>query len=202
MPICPDNKFAFIHIPKCGGTTIERHFKIMGKGNFYGDNSQINGMTFSPQHYTYKMLNEKVNLSDYYTFSFVRNPYDRIISEYFWNQNKSFGRIKKSDDYKDFIFWFKNYYKNINADHKLPQYKFICDDEDKILVDTLGRVENFEEDFLNIIFKITNEKPELEFKKPNNKTEKFRKPFLTDEVINAVNQIYQKDFEIFNYPMM
>jgi hypothetical protein len=202
MPICPHNKFAFIHIPKCGGTTIERHFKIMGKGNFYGDNSQINGMTFSPQHYTYKMLNDKVNLSNYYTFSFVRNPYDRVISEYFWNQNKSVGKIKKSEDYKDFIFWFKSFYKNINSDHKLPQYKFICDDEDNILVDTLGRVENFKEDFLNIIFKITKEKSESKFEKPNYKTEKFRESYLTDEVVSVINEIYQKDFEIFNYKMM
>lgn len=202
MPIDKKKKFAFVHIPKCAGTFVEDYFDIKRSENFYGINSIINGLQFSPQHYTYDMINSKVNLSDYFTFSFVRNPYDRVVSEYFWNQKISVGKIKISDKVEDFISWFDQHYSKINSDHKLPQYKFICDSEDNVLVQKLGRVESFEQDFREIVSKIRNEKCEEDFKKDESKTKKFKDLYIQGHVIEKINQIYEKDFQLFDYKMI
>jgi chondroitin 4-sulfotransferase 11 len=202
MPIDKKKKFAFVHIPKCAGTFVENYFNLKRLENFYGVDSLIKGMMFSPQHYTFSMLNEKVDLTDYYTFSFVRDPYDRVVSEYFWNQNKSSGKIKRSELVEDFVVWFDGYYSKINSDHKLQQHKFICDENGKILVNKLGRVENFEQDFREIVSKISGVKCEEKFFKDTSKTTQYRSSYMKGKIVEQINEIYKKDFELFDYDMI
>ena len=73
----------FIHITKCAGTFIEN----MAKQN------NINWGRFHPEYYNWKkdnkwwhtcfdLIDEKVK-NKYDWFMVVRNPYDRILSEYY-----------------------------------------------------------------------------------------------------------------------
>jgi hypothetical protein len=83
MPIF-NNKITFIHIPKCGGTSIEKF--LVDKGyNMSIFNSTgsifINGHT--PQHCTYKELKE-LNLVTNKIFTIIRPEIERVVSEYFY----------------------------------------------------------------------------------------------------------------------
>lgn len=85
MPISYTYNTVFIHIPKCGGTTIE---KILGtctpKELFDYGHRLDKSLDKSLQHLTYLELKEnlKINWVDFYSFSVVRNPYSRAVSEY------------------------------------------------------------------------------------------------------------------------
>ena len=90
------HKFIFIHIPKCGGTSVEQTLlknegipeeRIL-KWNLTHDEQQKFRLWYKygnvdVQHRKidqYKTENEK----KYFTFTFVRNPWERFLSEYFY----------------------------------------------------------------------------------------------------------------------
>ena len=80
MPYNDKKKIIFLHIPKTGGTTIERLFNI----NLF--HSSRPDERPSLQHLTCNMLCEKMGKSkydSYYKFTFIRNPWARILSTYF-----------------------------------------------------------------------------------------------------------------------
>jgi len=91
-----ENKFIFIHIPKTGGQTIKTTLKKNVKNDF--NHRECNTLDYailsndctvknkttmfrSPRHFT---LNNIKNTypSNYYRFTFTRNPYDRFYSTY------------------------------------------------------------------------------------------------------------------------
>ena len=59
-------RFVFVHIPKTGGQSIEKSF-------------QWKGLRHRPFEY---YENKVVNLKEYFKFTFVRNPFDRLVSSY------------------------------------------------------------------------------------------------------------------------
>ena len=71
-------KCIFIHIPKCGGTTVERYFAKLGIPGAARYSCWPIGALRKQN------LAKAINLyPDYFTFTFVRNPFDRFISYYF-----------------------------------------------------------------------------------------------------------------------
>ena len=74
-------KYIFIHIPKNGGTSIENKLdkiKLISK-KFY-DNVPI-------QHLTLPYIKNNLKLKNYdklIKFTIVRNPYKRLLSDYYW----------------------------------------------------------------------------------------------------------------------
>ena len=91
MPILHSAKIIFVHIPKTGGGSIEKSLGIYGSdnnGNLTPDLSILYGKYKNKflQHLTISEIKER-NIKDFESYkkiSFVRNPYDKIISEYLW----------------------------------------------------------------------------------------------------------------------
>lgn len=91
MPVfTKDNKnFLFIHVPKTGGTSIEKVFFQSGWNLSYidfGGQGSLNHLRLcSPQHMHKEMLQSIFNLDKFdEIFMIVRNPYNRLRSEYCW----------------------------------------------------------------------------------------------------------------------
>ena len=69
-------KLIFIHIPKTGGSFIERKMRLLNE-RFFNDHKIFGG------HTTIEKFKKKLGVdSSYKCFSVVRNPYNRIISAY------------------------------------------------------------------------------------------------------------------------
>lgn len=119
----------FIHIPKCGGTTVEVYLRDCGWreeyfiGNIY--KSGLTSIRVSPQHMHASILEDlfdEHNLD--FSVALVRHPFDRIKSEYYW-------RLKRAETYAAPEDWidevFRECEKNPSCfdNHIRPQSDFL-----------------------------------------------------------------------------
>jgi hypothetical protein len=144
----------------------------------------------------------KSEYDNYFKFTLVRNPWDRILSFYL---NKihgkdvlsgNFGTYPDFSDCKTFrdailVLTTKNI-EDCNYHYRLQTKSFPSDN-----IDFIGRCENFQEDFNTICDKIGIPKQKL----PHlNKTKhKSYTEYYDDETKQIVAEKYAKDIEYFGY---
>ena len=230
MPILHSAKIIFVHIPKTGGGSIEKSLGIYGSdnnGNLTPDLSILYGKYKNKflQHLTISEIKER-NIKDFESYkkiSFVRNPYDKIISEYLW-RIQMYGKRKL--EFKEFLLeeviprkhninkFVKNFYKDeslipfLDA-HYVNQTNYLY--QNKILaIDEIGKFENFENDFKRIFNKkLTNtkiHKSKINYtyyltKKllPNFLANKMYRKYYNHETKEIIKNEYSEDLKVFNY---
>lgn len=196
------NKCLYIHIPKCAGTSIEN--VLYGKPLIRFD---VENKLWI-QHVTMKELVEyyfsEEEIESLFTFSIVRNPFDRFVSSYNWLCSVE-GVSKTKETFRDFVFARnefeflvgekyrhkkRNYYH-----HLLPQIEFLERDGD-IVVDYVGRFENLQEDWKKISQNIGVGVvlPCLNKEKHDHYSSYFDK-----ETRAVVEKRYKRDLEYFGY---
>ena len=92
------NKLIFIHIPRTAGSTIENFLwkqedeikrtnrnLWMGFISKYGNEFQTGGLQHLTADHVTKIYPKE--MSEYFTFAFVRNPFTRIVSQYLYTIN-------------------------------------------------------------------------------------------------------------------
>jgi hypothetical protein len=72
MRIVDSERVLFVHIPKTGGRTLENVLESSG--------FEVRRFKGSRHHTLGTILAEEPELGDYWTFGFVRNPWDRMLS--------------------------------------------------------------------------------------------------------------------------
>lgn len=99
----------FIHIPKTGGTSVEHYLSEkyslpLNHKNLYGiiQNNEYININSSLQHLSFKEIikNKKyfnLDLKNLKIFTIVRNPYDRIISQLFFDGFLKINDTKKKN---------------------------------------------------------------------------------------------------------
>lgn len=193
-------KCIFIHIPKCAGTSVEQFLKDNNQNeiDFLGTykNRSLHHLT----SYELLMILRKKIFSKYYRFSIVRNPYERLLSEYYWTPingigYKSGGSKKTFLDYVAKVVRQKDFFSNIYNDHFMPQYNYLFY-KNKLLINNIFKYESLELviPYLRKKFSIIRDFPML-----NKRGENIEKEDWTIEEKELIYNIYQKDFIFFNY---
>jgi chondroitin 4-sulfotransferase 11 len=199
-------QYIFVHIPKTAGintinylkrrkdtnpVTIIRHIPV-----YIGNNIDVKKLS---------IMSKNINFNTSYLFTFVRNPYTRVISAYNYLFNggvktsfdlsyqKTIKTYQKSHDknenFLSFLMDIETHKKTIV--HLVPQYEYITQN-DVILVNFVGKFENYEND-MKILF------PEYENNNIMlNKSEQIIKE-ITSEAKKIIYNAYKKDFELFEY---
>ena len=147
-----------------------------------------------------------------FSFCFVRNPYARLVSEYFWKRKDSdirFGIDCRRMSFGQFIRTLERKFKNIMAQpqaevsHYLPQYLFVCDENDDIMVDYVAKYEDGLETGLKSALNQLGVNNTDNIKLPkSNSTSQSRdhySTYYTPELQSIVANLYDKDFTIFGY---
>jgi hypothetical protein len=90
VPVDFQRRAIFIHIPRTGGTSIEEVLHLRKASNYYGFIPQQDLVPNSktPQHFTYLELMRNLPSDFFADASFVRNPWDRFVSEFKWRQTR------------------------------------------------------------------------------------------------------------------
>lgn len=183
----------FVHIPKTAGVSVCRALF----GNLAGSHRTI---------YEYSLIFNKKLFNTYYKFTFVRNPWDRLLSAYLFlkegglHNNDALWAAKELQQFKTFDEFVKNWVNKTNIGkgiHFVPQYKFITIGG-KIAVNDVYKMENINRDFQRICKKLNIHRDLPILNKTKSKTGDYKK-YYNKETRNIVGKVYEKDVEIFKY---
>ena len=202
-------KCIFIHIPKCGGSSIERTLwprpEDRKEANLYGGfiSKYLNKyQTGGLQHLLASQVREEVGMNvfeTFYKFAFVRNPWDRVVSQFAYMQQRP--------DLMDYVGMsqeteFKAYLELIQQKEHvqwMPQHRFLLDEDGTLLVDQIGRLESLRTDFSSILAKLNLNKSAQLTHANRSDRQPIAEYYNDRESVEMVADIYSEDIKLFGY---
>jgi len=118
----------FVHIPKSGGTSVERMLKKHGCSEALYVGTKKSPMSIPLQHMHAAVYRNLVP-SDFYDYGFaiVRNPYGRIASEYKMRMEAKGGDSTRFDQWLNRVLDLVKRKPSAMENHLRPQHEFIVD---------------------------------------------------------------------------
>lgn len=191
-----DAKVINISIPKTGSTSL--HYAL---GEATGEHFEFDNQAPALYH---MYANDIIKIigrerwDDFYSFSVVRNPYDRMVSLFcdFKYQRNAISL----PDFPSFIKLGlkKNWLPNV---HFHPQANFISDVNGVVVKDVFRFESGMQSVCAALSEKTGIKKIAVGHARKSDRTA-WQDYYKTNEEIEIVNEIYQKDFEVFEYPML
>lgn len=209
MLVSFDHDFLFVHIPKTGGTSVRKalapfaaeplnHWQNRGL-KLLGINTNVKLGSF--QSYSYRKHAEistaqrcipRDVFARLFKFSFVRNPWDLLVSNYWYildhPSHKRYRRVSKMT--------FPEFVEFAAAKGTGFQKKVISDASGNLLVDQVGFFERLKSDFEKMTdqLSIAAELPHL-----NQVQRADYREFYNTKTRNRVAELYREDIEAFEY---
>jgi hypothetical protein len=159
MPVCHKNKFIFLHIPRCAGTSVEQCFNLQKVRNCYGV-IQNGDQIITLHHLTGQDLLTAGLIDDdifnsYFKFTIIRDPFDRMVSDFFW-QKQYDGHGEFHDlsfmsylDKAEQIISEGRYFKKSHYDHFRPMIEY-CYKDRQLMVDDILLLDNLDQGMARI----------------------------------------------------
>lgn len=153
-------KVIFIHIPKCGGISVENTIhKALGGDDVITRNNLIR-IPERPDVKTCKglSLHSKMidysryygdNIKDFYVFGFVRNPWRRMVSHYEYLIKQMYNENVSEKDKLNFPSFVQMFQTKVLA-HTYISYDDYFKDTRNTNMNYIGKLENIKNDMLNI----------------------------------------------------
>lgn len=156
MLLSHKNKWIFIHVPKTGGSSITNTLKPYCdvQGQLFHQ-SRDPSLPLKPkqtrdydQHDTIEKVNETLlaqnhNPNEYFSFCYVRNPWDHVVSQYFYYHQlvekrpspmqRAIDVVNNCETFNDYVK--SHYYGGLMAKDHPRSVSYVC------------RFENFQQDF-------------------------------------------------------
>ncbi|MDG2473552.1 MAG: sulfotransferase family 2 domain-containing protein [Pseudomonadales bacterium] len=187
-----DKKAIFVHIPKCAGISINHQIF----GNLGGGHTPLK---------EYLKVFEPNRIDNYFKFTFVRNPWDRLVSAYYflkgggYSQEDSHWFNEELSSYLDFDDFVMNWLNRENIwkwHHFRPQYFYMLDNRSKVSLDFIGYYENLEKDFNYVASKIPLAS---KLSRTNKSKHKNYMNYYNAETRDLVGNVYREDLNILGY---
>jgi chondroitin 4-sulfotransferase 11 len=196
--VSDSHKLVFVHIQKTGGVTVDRLLNeripdLRGLVARHGFASQ--GMD---------QLDE---WDEYFKFAFVRNPWDRLVSWY--TMVTSFPRAgnelwhyvhANSSTFEEFIYNCTDEVEikeGVHYSFAYNQLDYVTDEQGNLLVDFIGRLENFDKDVQEVFRRIGYELETVPHK--NRSGHRHYSTFYTPETELIVRERFERDIQYFGY---
>jgi len=178
----------FIHIPKTAGLSIDR---ALGLTKYRWRQKLVPGqqysglVTFGHEFLPWLQARKLVPRDNLFTFAFCRNPYDRAVSLWAYNNKRNDMELT----FREFCLNWGNWGWRVRT----PQSKWL----DGVDLGFLGRFENLQEDFGKLCDMLDMERRRLPHVNP---TQHGPCRDYYDEVTQGiVRALYARDFERFGY---
>lgn len=192
--ISHDLKCIFVHIPKTGGRSIQQWMGSTSK-NIEASQDIVHAPHSPCSWYAHNHDNV---FDNYFKFSFVRNPWEKLLSEYFYMR-----RWNGCDAAKhgvDFSTSFKTFQDFVLFGGIKYSWEFHANAQLDLLdgpMDFVGRFENLQEDFDHVCDHIGIDRHALPH--INKSKHKHYTEYYDDITRRIVVKMYEKDIEHFGY---
>ena len=171
-----DKKIIFYNVPKAASTFFRK--KLFDKDQ------------------KYSLTNPKMPLDNYFKFSFIRNPWDRLVSNWKMFTSRPFRirQLKSMTDkdlssFEDFVYFARENHNH----HWQPQHLFLPKD-----LDFIGRLESFHNDVNEITNRIGIQ-PFDTTKKENQTDHLPYQHYYSTSLIDKVAEMYSEEINRFKY---
>jgi chondroitin 4-sulfotransferase 11 len=203
--ILEDWKSIFIHIPKTGGGSLEvlllkKYFnctRMPFDDPRRKELIELNGRWTQHDSIQKTVKQRGVKAKDYFKFCFVRNPWDKAVSEYFYIKKMKGCDCEEANIPKTFKDWVKKGMSCSWEGHTDPQINFTTNREGNNIMDFIGRFENLRKDTDFVLDKLN-----IKAKLPHVNQSDKRNPYLSyyDEYTrDIIAERYKKDIDYFDY---
>lgn len=206
MPVFHEHRAIFLHIGKTAGVAIERglglpacDYREYQPDRVYGVHKGVMTQHATPD-YIQQLISPDV-WQDYFKFTIVRNPWDRMVSAYYYLYN-----INK-EKFGDFSSWLISMHGQVMdksyrvGSHVTPQIEYTHDqDNNEQILDYVGRYESLPDSYQHICYKLNIPYNELQVLNPSGKRKtKDYKTMYNNFTMNLVKQMYGTEIEMFDY---
>lgn len=196
IPAFDDKSLIFIHVPKAAGSSVS--------SALFGGNTGHKPISRFYAH-------DPIKTRNYFSFTFVRNPWDRLWSAYRYfnavvgqtahrDHRWATKMLSDNSDFESFVLGLnqKNYRSHIKKyDHFRDQADWVCVDG-RLMVDFVGRFETLSSDFSYICQNAGIDVPELKKIRASSNDVNYKHQY-SPRLAAIVEDVYRKDIELFGY---
>lgn len=182
----------FVHIPKCAGVSIRTELY----GNMAGGHISFR---------KYLQIFGPVSTLKYFKFTFVRNPWDRLLSSYFYLKQGGYWagderwfaqNLAKYSSFESFVLEWLNEGAANSYVHFRPQVNYLRLFNSIDNMDYIGFFENISSDIQYVSSRTGRS---ISLKKTNKSNHLDYKTYYSNEMIDHVYSIYSADIIEFEY---
>lgn len=183
----------FVHIPKAAGVSVCQ--------SLYG--------CLAGGHATmakYQQVFSRHEYNNYYKFTFVRNPWDRLFSAYSFLRKGGMNEVDKRWANQNLVSYlsFESFVmdwlnpKSVNSYiHFKPQKDFLVSFDGELRLDFLGRFESINQDFA-LVAKYLGLHTSLSHQNATGHSARYLDAY-TEDMIQKVADVYAQDIELLGY---
>lgn len=184
----------YVHIPKTAGVSINKALF----GNYGGGHRSVR---------SYRRIFGPRVFNQYFKFTFVRNPYSRLLSAYQFFRNGGFNEsdqlwasenLSQFASFEAFVMDWLNEHSIWSKDHFVPQYAFVSDVDSNLEVDFVGKFESIDDDFREVCHRLGVTATLGTENSGGTGTASWRDHY-SNMMLDKVSRIYAKDFAVFSY---
>jgi hypothetical protein len=207
--ICRALRTIFVHIPKTGGQSVT-YALLDAIGRKWTDDPDLGIMTnrdplkgpeqivhlFADEYVPYGWVSN-VEFKTFFKFSIVRNPYERLVSEYKFN-----GAEREGVSFADFVLeYFPGSGMSDRRRHVEPQWRFVCNPSGALIVDQILKFESLAQEMRQLFPRILGRTlilPHIN----GSRDRREANAFFDARTEAFVWKFYRRDFETFGYQRM
>ena len=204
-----EHDFVFVHIPKTAGTSV---YEALGGDRSTDPQHGFDRSRGIPlQHMTAAEMMDlgyvtRGEFERCFSFCFVRNPWDRMVSEWKWRCGSALPRTHlyryRKISLRRFLLEGPGWRGDVGAKirrHLLPQAAFVHDRDGRLMVDFVGRFERLAEDFEIACERAGLVGRSLGWAKKTRRGGKRYAEYYDDETADLVRRMFAADIEAFGY---
>lgn len=196
--LLPIHRAVYFAIPKNASTTLKTMISIL---------SGVDALPNGHMRLTISRKSALTKYSRYLKFAFTRDPFDRLVSCYRFKiieegsiPFKRYGDMfSKGMSFPDFVAAVCEIPDREANRHFRSQSSFLTDAQGSLVIDFIGRVENFETDCSRLSRLLGEDLPAVAKRKVS-KSPRPSQGCFTAELRDKVGQRYESDFTLLGYP--
>lgn len=179
----------FVHIPKTGGSSVAQAL--------FGESRHV-------PYFEYEHASPG-KFKRFFKFSFVRNPWDRLVSTFFFLKSGGMNEMDRRfateqlaayDGFAAFVGGWLTRENIWSWVHFRPQHYFVCDADLRPRMDFVGRMETIDADFRTVSTRLGIE---AELKWTNRGNHRHYAEYYSHELRERVAAVYADDIATFGY---